>query len=164
MGISMSLQPKGQIFSTDFLIACTVFVLALSILFVYWNYTSNRIDETNKVNDMIEKAYLISDVWFRDGIPEYWNASNVVDIGLSNDYRFNRTKMDSLNDPMLGYKNVTKLIGVEIYDYNFTVYNMTKNVVYTFGQFPSNPTNLVKIKRVGILDGKIVTVDIMVWG
>lgn len=159
----MLMQFKGQIFSTDFLIASTVFVLTLSILFVYWEYTSNRIDETNKVNDLIDKAYLVSEIWFREGIPKYWNASNVIDIGLSNDYRFNRTKMDSLNDPILGYKNVTKLIGVGIYDYNFTVYNTTKNIVYTFGQVPSNPNNLVKIKRVGILDGNIVTVEVMVW-
>jgi len=112
---------------------------------------------------MIEKVYLISEIWFREGIPKYWNVSNVIDIGLSNDHRFNRTKMDSLNDPLLGYENVTKLIGVEVYEYNFTVYDMAKNVVYTFGQSPSNPDNLTKIKRVGILDGKIVTVDIMVW-
>ena len=159
----MSLQSKGQMFSTDFIIACTVFVLAIAILLVYWRYTSNKISETKLINDMIEKTYSISEIWFRDGIPKYWDASNVIDIGLSNNHRFNRTKMDSLNDPLLGYKNVTKLIGAEVYEYNFTVYNTTKNVVYTFGQNPSNPDNLVKIKRVGILNGKIVTVDVMVW-
>lgn len=159
----MSLQSKGQIFSTDFMIASVVFILTVSILFVYWTYTTNRIDETNLINDMIEKAYLISEIWFREGIPEYWDASNVIDIGLSNDHRFNRTKMNGLNDPMLGYENVTKLIGIEVYEYNFTVYNITKNIIYTFGQNPSNPDNLIKIKRVGILDGKIATVDVMVW-
>lgn len=159
----MSLKPKGQIFSTDFFVACIVFVLAVAILLVYWSYTINRINETNRINDMIEKGYLISEIWFREGIPKYWNASNVIDIGLSNDYRFNRTKMDSLNDSLLGYRNVTKLIGVEFYQYNFTVFNMTKNVVYTFGETPLNYDSLVKIKRVGILDGKIVTVDVMVW-
>ncbi len=130
---------------------------------VYWTYTSNRIDETNTINDMIEKNYLISEIWFREGIPKYWKASDVVDIGLSNDHRFNKTKMDILSDPELGYKNVSKLIGIEVYKYNFTVYNMTKGVVYTFGQIPSNYDSLVKMKRVGILDGKIVMVDVMVW-
>ncbi len=159
----MSLQSKGQVFSTDFMIASVVFILAVSILFVYWTYTTNRIDETNLINDMIEKAYLISEIWFREGIPKYWDTTNVIDIGLSNNRRFNRTKMNSLNDPMLGYENVTKLIGIEAYEYNFTAYNMTNNVIYTFGQNPSNPDNLIKIKRVGILDGKITTVDVMVW-
>ncbi len=112
---------------------------------------------------MSEKGYLISEIWFREGVPKYWNASNVIDIGLSNDHRFNRTKMDNLNDAALGYDKVKKLIGVEVYDYNFTVHDKTKNVIYSFGIPPSNYDNLVKIKRVGILDGEIVTVYVMVW-
>jgi hypothetical protein len=147
----------------DFFIGCTVFVLALSILFVYWTYSNNRINETNIINDITEKAYLISDIWFREGIPKYWDSSNVIDLGLSNNHRFNRTKMDSLNDPLLGYKNVSRIIGIEAYDYKFEVINSTKNVLYTFGSNPANPSNLVKIKRVGILDGNIVTVEVMVW-
>lgn len=159
----MSLNHKGQTFSMDFLIACSIFILAVAILYVYWTYSIKRVDETRKINDMIEKAYLISQVWFRDGIPKYWDPSNVIDLGLSNEHRFNRTKMDSLNDPLLGYKNVTKIIGSETYDYNFTVYNSTKNVVYSFGLNPTNPDNLIKVKRVGILDGKIVIAEVMVW-
>jgi len=159
----MSLKSKGQLFSTDFMIACTVFVLTISILFVYWAYTRNRIEETTLITDMIEKAYLISEIWFREGIPEYWNTTNVIDLGLSNNHRFNRTKMDSLGNPPLDYENVTRLIGVELYEYNFTVYNMAKDAVYTFGKTPSTPDNLIKIKRVGILNGKIVIVDVMVW-
>lgn len=159
----MSPRSKGQLFSTDFIIACTVFILAVAILLIYWRYTTNKISQTDMINDMTERAYLISEVWFREGIPKYWNVSNVIDAGLSNNRRFNRTKMDDLNDPLLGYKNVTKLIGAEVYEYNFTVYNKTKDVIYSFGQNPSNYDNLIKIKRVGILDGKIVIVDVMVW-
>lgn len=163
MEIFMSIQSKGQIFSTDFIIACTVFILALAILLVYWKYTSNKINETSIINDMTEKAYLISEVWFRDGIPKYWSPSDVIDIGLSNDHRFNRTKMDSLNDPLLGYQNVSKMIGAETYNYRLVVINSTDNVLYTFGSNPTNPDNLIKVKRVGILDGNIVVVEVMVW-
>ena len=159
----MSIQSKGQIFSTDFIIGCTVFILAVAILLVYWKYTSNKINETSIINDMTEKAYLISEIWFREGIPKYWSPSDVIDIGLSNDHRFNETKMDSLNDPLLGYQNVSKMIGAETYDYRLVVINSTDNVLYTFGSNPTNPDNLIKIKRVGILDGNIVTVEVMVW-
>ena len=159
----MSLKSKGQTFSTDFIIACTIFILAVAILLIYWRYTNIKISETNLINDMTEKAYLISEIWFRDGIPKYWNESDVIDIGLSNNHRFNRTKMDTLSDPFLGYQNVSRKIGIEIYDYNFTVFNSTKNVVYTFGLNPTNPDNLIKVKRVGILDGDIVVVEVMVW-
>jgi len=163
MGIFMSIRSKGQTFSTDFIIGCTVFILAVAILLVYWKYTSNKINETGIINDMTEKAYLISEVWFREGIPKYWNPSNVIDIGLTNDHRFNRTKMDSLNDPLLGYQNVSKMIGAETYDYRLVVINSTDNILYNFGLNPTNPDNLIKIKRVGILDGIIVVVEVMVW-
>ena len=72
-------------------------------------------------------------------------------------------KFSSFSELMLNYRNVSKKIGVEIYDYNFTVINPTKDVVYNFGLNPTNPDNLIKIKRVGILGGEIVTVDVMVW-
>jgi len=163
MEIFMSIQSKGQIFSTDFIIGCTVFILAVAILLVYWKYTSNKINETSIINDMTEKAYLISEIWFREGIPKYWSPSDVIDIGLSNDHRFNETKMDSLNDPLLGYQNVSKMIGAETYDYRLVVINSTDNVLYIFGLNPTNPDNLIKIKRVGILDGDIVVVEVMVW-
>jgi len=159
----MSVQSKGQTFSTDFVIACIVFILAVAILLVYWKYTSNKINETTLINEMTEKAYLISEIWFREGIPKYWEPSNVIDLGLSNNHRFNKTKMDSLNDPLLGYQNVTKMIGAETYDYKFVVLNSTKDTVYSFGVNPTNPDNLVKVNRVGILDGDIVTVEVMVW-
>lgn len=159
----MSHVSKGQTFSMDFIIACTVFILAVAILLVYWRYTSNKISETNLINDMTEKAYIISEIWFREGIPKYWDSSNVIDIGLSNDHRFNKTKMDSLNDPLLGYRNISGMIDATPYNYNFTVINSTKNSVYSFGLNPMNQNDLIKIKRVGILNGNIVTVEVMVW-
>ena len=67
--------------------------------------------------------------------------------------------MDSLKNPLLRYQNVSNKIGIETYYYNFTVINSTKNVVYTFGVNPANPDNLIKIKRVGILDGKTLHSD-----
>lgn len=159
----MSLKSKGQIFSMDFLIACSFFILAFSILYVYWTYSTKRIEETRRITDMIDKAYLISDIWFRDGIPKYWNSFNVIDLGLSNEHRFNKTKMDSLNDPLLGYRNVSRMIGIEGYYYRFVVINSISQIVYSFGSNPTNPDNLVKIKRVGILDGNVVIVEVMVW-
>ena len=156
-------RSKAQLFSTDFLVACTIFILSVAILLIYWKYTNNKIVETSIINDLTERAYLISEIWFREGIPKYWNASNVIDIGLSNNYRFNRTKMDSLNDLPLGYENVSKMIGIEVYDYNFTVYDLRRNVVYSFGEIPSNYDNLIKIRRAGILAGEMVRVEVMVW-
>jgi hypothetical protein len=156
---------KAQTFSADFLMACVVFVLAFSILFIYWNYATLELEESRKINQMIDRAYLISGVWFREGIPKYWNASNVLDIGLSNDHRFNSTKMNSLNDSsFLGYERVRSKIGIEDYDFYFRVYNTSGAEIFSFGSEPLNPKNLVKIRRLGLLDnGTIAIVEVMVW-
>jgi len=116
-----------------------------------------------EINDMIDKAYLISQAWFREGTPEYWNSSNVIDLGLANDHRFNQTKMNSLVEPQLGYENVGNLIGVETYDFYFRVYNTTNDTVYTFGVYPSNPKDVIKVKRVGILNDSVAILEVLVW-
>lgn len=154
---------KGQTFSMDFLIACSVFILAIGIVYVYWVHAIQEINQSERINDMIEKAYSISKIWFREGVPKYWNESNVIDLGLSNDHRINQTKMNNLE--ALGYENVSKLIGIGIYDYNFTVCNITGEVIKSFGKNPpSNPENLIKVKRIGLLDnGTIVTIEVLVW-
>lgn len=158
----MSLQSKGQTFSMDFMIACSVFILAFAILYIYWAYSSRELSETKDINDMIDTAYLISQAWFREGTPEYWDSSNVMDLGLANDHRFNWTKMIIMRDD-LEYVKTKELLGAGIYDYNFTVYNTTNDAIYYSGSYPSDPDNLVKIKRIGILNGKIVRVEVMVW-
>jgi hypothetical protein len=135
------------------------------MLYVYWTHATIELEESRRVNEMIDKAYSISQVWFREGIPKYWNAQDVIDIGLSNDYRFNRTKMNSLNDSVfLGYERVKSKIGIKNYEFSFKVYNSTQHEIFSFGPSPSNPENLVKVKRFGILDdGSLVTVEVMVW-
>ena len=154
---------KGQILSFDFLIACSVFILAISILYVFWIHEAQKINEIEMMNDMINKAHLVSQIWFREGTPEYWNASNVVDLGLENDHRFNQTKMDLMNTS-IGYEKTKKLLGIEDYDIFFRVYNTTNNTLFTFGLYPDKEAeNVVKTKRIGIFNSNIVMVEVILW-
>lgn len=153
---------KAQTFSVDFMIASSIFVLAFSILYIYWTYASMQISETREVNEMIDKTYLISHVWFRGGTPKYWNSTNVIDLGLSNNHRFNQTKMNILNES-IGYDKAKDLLSVGVYEIFFRVYNTTNDTLYTFGSYPSDPENVIKIKRVGILNRSVAIVEVMVW-
>jgi len=153
---------KGQIFSFDFLLASSIFLLTMGILFVYWTYTNIQIQETIGMNEMIDKAYKATEVWFREGIPTYWNSSNVIDLGLENNHRFNQTKMGTMKTE-IGYDKTKVMVGLSGYDYNFTVYDMNNDTVFSSGLNPSNPTNLLKIKRIGIYEDSIVTLEVMVW-
>ena len=156
------LSVKAQVFSFDFLIACSLFILVLVVLYGYWTYSYIEIEETRSINKIIDKANLASQVWFRECTPTYLNSSNVIELGLQNDHKFNQTKIDSLNIS-LGYNITKSLLDIVGYDYFFEIYNTTNDTIFRFGLYPSNPENIVKIKRIGILNGSIVSMDTLVW-
>ncbi len=115
------------------------------------------------MNEMIDRSFTASEVWFREGLPVYWDSSNVIELGLENNHRFNQTKMN-ITKTEIGYDRTKTMIGLGGYEYNFTVYNMTNDTVFTFGLSPSDTRNLIKIERIGIYGSSIVKLEIMVWG
>jgi len=156
------MSPKGQIFSFDFLLASSIFLLSIGILFVYWTYTNIQIEETRQLNEMIDNVYKASGAWYREGVPIYWNSNNVIDLGLENNHKFNDTKMNSMKTD-IGYDKTKVMIGLSGYDYNFTLRDTDNNMIFSFGMNPSDPTNLVKMDRIGIYNASIVTLEVMVW-
>jgi len=96
-----------------------------------------------------------------------------IELGLQNDHKFNRTKMDSLNKTLdpgnLGYNETKELIDAVFYEYFFRVYNTTNDTVYSFGLYPSDAENVVRIKRIGIYRNStlekdaIVTLEVLLW-
>jgi len=152
---------KAQIFSVDFLIACSIFLVAVTILFIYWSYTSLQIEETRRINDMIDKLYLASQVWFKEGTPTHWSAENIVELGLQNDDEFNQTKLSLLNNS-IGYQKTLSLLGLN-YNLYYRIYNEANATLFNFGFYPSNSKNVMVTKRVGILDGSIAIVEVVLW-
>lgn len=155
------LSAKAQIFSADFLIACSIFLIAVTILYVYWGYASLQIEETRRTNDMIDKLNLASQAWFKEGTPTYWSADDVVELGLQNNHEFNHTKLEILKNE-IGYQKALALLGLN-YNLNYTVYDEDRNLKFTFGRAPSNPNNLMKLRRVGILNESIAIMEVMLW-
>jgi len=164
---------KAQVFSLDFLIACSIFLLMFIVLYTYWTYSYIEIEESRRMNEMIDKAYTISQAWFREGTPKYWSPSDVIELGLENNHKFNRTKMDSLNKSLdtgnIGYNETKELIDAVFYEYFFRVYNTTNDTIYTFGLYPSDAENVVRIERIGIYrdpileKDSIVTLEVLLW-
>ncbi|MDI6825581.1 MAG: hypothetical protein QMD36_00050 [Candidatus Aenigmarchaeota archaeon] len=110
---------KAQMFSADFMIACSIFLLALVVVMIYWSYTNIQIKETKTINEMVDKAYTISQVWFREGTPEYWDSTDVREIGLLSDHRLNETKMNEMKK--IGYNTVKEKIGAAPYEFRFRI-------------------------------------------
>lgn len=152
---------KGQIFSSDFLIASSIFLIAIAVIYIYWGYASAEIEESRITNDMIDKLYLASHVWFREGTPRYWDSSNVIELGLQSDHEFNQTKMSSLTT--IEYQRTLTLLGVENYNIYYRVYDESNNTLFEFGLFPYEAENVLRLKRVGILNQSIAMVDVILW-
>jgi len=155
------MSAKGQIFSIDFLVACTIFLITVTILYVYWGYTTIQIEETRFTNDMTDKLNLASQVWFKEGTPIYWDSSNVIELGLQNNHEFNETKMNNLNS--IGYQRVMTLVGILSYNFYYRLYDENNSTLFEFGLTPSNSKNLVRSKRVGILNGSIAFLEVVLW-
>jgi hypothetical protein len=152
---------KGQIFSADFFIACSIFIVAVGIVLIYWRYVSSEIEETRTLNDMNGKLQLASQIWFREGFPEYWSPENVIELGLENNHIFNQTKMDSLN--LLGYEKFLSLGGSGNYYVYYRVTDEKNSTLFEFGPYPSNAGNIMKMDRIGILNQTIAIVEVLVW-
>jgi len=157
----LSMSTKAQSLSFDFLIACTIFLLIILILFTLSRYSITQIGETEKINQIIRTSDQLSEIWMREGTPENWNTSDAIDLGLVSDSRLNQTKLGYLED--FGYREVKRRLGVGIYDFYLGVYDLNNNTMFSFGQYPSNSEFISKNRRIGILNSAIVFIDTLVW-
>ena len=151
---------KAQL-SYDFTIAAFVFFLVVSVLLIQWAGVTSQIDETRYLDDLIEKTYLTADAWFRSGVPNNWNKTSVISLGFQDNYAFNYSKMNSLNE--IGYNASKQLFGLGDLEYYFLVYDETNITLFNFGLTPSNSRNVIKVKRAGILNNSFVFLDAVVW-
>ena len=149
---------KGQVLSFDLLVAIVIFSLVLAILVAQISYNSKEIDELRKQNEMIEEAYKISEIFFREGYPKDWNESNVEILGLETNGRIDWDKIKKLES--LGYQKSLSLLGAN-YNYNITIESTTLN--WNFGKNPENSTTITKINRLGILNSSLVSIQILVF-
>jgi hypothetical protein len=154
------MSTKAQIFSTDFIVASSIFILLSAIVYSLWLSRAYSIEESNELGNLIDSAYMSSNVWLREGVPKYWNEENIIDLGLQNNHRLNRTKLEMLNK--LGYERVKDLAGLRDYDFFMRIYNKNNQTLFEFGKM-SEAKNIVKVKRISMLDSEIVLIDTIVW-
>ncbi|MCX6821398.1 MAG: hypothetical protein NTW30_01335 [Candidatus Aenigmarchaeota archaeon] len=121
-----------------------------------------QIEETKNINEMVDKAYTISQVWFREGTPEYWNSTNVREMGLLSDHKINETKMNEMKN--LGYNATREKIGASPYNFHFNL-SLVDDTSYSFpfGKYPTQANNVIKVKRAGILNSSIAIIEVLLW-
>ncbi len=145
---------KGQIFSFDFLIACSIFILILAILINHIGYNTMQLNELKEKYELTQSGYKLSEIFFMEGYPKDWNSSNVKIIGLQTNNRIDWNKLKELKN--LGYQKSLILFGLK-YDYNITIGN------YTFGKNPENASSAFIVNRVVILNSSVVPAQAIIF-
>lgn len=158
------LTNKAQALTYDFFIALSIFFVVLSLIVGYWYYSSVQMEETIEKNRAANALFLASDVWFKEGYPKYWEADNVLEIGLSNGNEINRTKMDMLNSS-IGYSRLVSLLNLGTFNLEYTAYNTTNGVIFQFNSSAniSSAKNVYQIERIGIMDDQPVKIRTIIW-
>jgi len=154
------MSTRAQIFSADFIIAASIFILLFAVAYSLWVEKTYSIEESKKFSNLIHAAYLASNIWFREGEPPYWDTENVIELGLQNNHRINRTKMEMLKD--LGYQKVKQISGLSDYEFLLRVYDSKNQTLFEFGSL-DDAVNAFKVRRISILDGEMVFIDTIVW-
>ena len=99
----MQLQSrKAQIAVTDFFIALFILGILVSFIILSWNTQELRFNEALEYEDMMVKAFQVSDVLVgTQGYPLNWNSTNVDVIGLAESDRI------ISNDKLTRFSNIT---------------------------------------------------------
>ncbi|MFH8080706.1 MAG: hypothetical protein QXO84_02385 [Candidatus Aenigmatarchaeota archaeon] len=154
------MSTKAQIFSSDFIFASFIFILAISITYYLWMIKMSDLEEEKSLNKITDHARIVSNVWMREGIPKYWNDENVIDLGLHDDGRLNETKMNYLKN--LSYSKVKSMLGLNEYEFFLRIYDVENRTKFEFGKLEKSKM-MVKVKRVSIMEGGIVFIETILW-
>ncbi len=158
------MSAKAQALTYDFFIASTVFLLVMSVLALYWSALLKNVGESNKLNFVSTKLGQASNIWFKEGVPENWNGSNVIEIGLSSNNRINQTKVNYLVS--LGAGFLASNLALGMLNPYYRVINISNN--QTIFEFPTSLdsqeiSNIYKTTRIGIWNSSLVKIETILW-
>jgi len=153
---------KAQTLTYDFFFATSILLLTLTITFFYIYHKIQDIEEEKIKGEMVEILISASDVWFKEGYPKYWDVSNVVEIGLSNNNQINSTKVKLMEE--LGYQKVALLLGIGLFNFQYSVYSQNGTLIYSFPNLTfEKAKNVLVLDRTAIWNESIVKVRTIIW-
>ena len=150
---------KGQIFTTDLIVAVTVLLFILVISSTSFGLIQNALNEEEFYSEMQEKALNASEVLVStSGEPNSWellSELNVNSLGISKERNvLDEEKIDRLIDlNATEYETIKEFLGLSKYEFYFKVTEMNGNSLKEFGTFPS-AENTVVVERYVLLNGQ----------
>ena len=165
------LNGKGQIFSTDLMLASIIFLLILTTATTYGNQVANRIYFFEHDAEMRQAGQQAANgLILTGGNPANWQnlpgIGNVNSIGIADSANMlNKSKIARLASlASSNYEEVKGILGIAKFDFRIEVISMQNNfVVESFGASPKSESSIVSISRIAFYDGNNVVVRLKVF-
>ena len=167
----LKLQPKtlnckGQIFTTDLILAVTVFLFVLTLTIIYSNQVANRVGYWEEANDRENAAlWASSALVLSSGEPSNWEnlaLEDINSIGLAGSKSvLLPSKLQRLVDLNSGhYSEAKALLGLAKYGVRIEVSDLNKQLLNAFGLEPGSESQVSAFTRLAVLNGKPVLVKV----
>jgi hypothetical protein len=147
---------KAEVFSSDFIVGLSVFLIAISIFGIYYTNIQNDIVDYKIRNDMQTKADSVANLLATNsGDPEFWNSNSVKIIGLQDSNIINLTKFEELKK--IDYFVAKRMLGVGGYEFYIELKNETGytlrngSSVFSYGkEMTEDSLNVFYTERYGL--------------
>ena len=153
---------KAQIWSTDFVISIVIFFSVFALLIFSINNISSQNEIKRNFEDINNKISIVSESLVRTkGLPENWNSSNVILIGLASEENIlNETKLNEFNNTE--YQKIKEIFG---YDFYFNLTDSLNGTIYLEKglQPPSNANLVVPVERYCLYRDRLVNLKLIFW-
>ena len=163
---------KGQMWSTDFAAALTLLTFILMFTVLFWDNLALRWNSAANYRTMQTDAFFAGEALMTSpGDPPSWEMlphvdENVSSIGIANGRNeLNAYKLQRLvAENSTSYYLVRARLGVQRYGLGVRITDLDGDTLYyEFGEQPGPEVSVVVLKRLGMLNGTPVSVEIKVW-
>ncbi len=174
---------RGQAFSSEMLVAFSIFIACLILVLALWNNSTRDILVGENRKKLVDAGTAAAEKLVRTpGSPKGWNETFVTSLGLVNDSRvlvsgkvgaFVHMMDDNQNDlcqaGIPNYECNAYRLGMGSYQFLFNMTYLNDSVVVidgtpaVTGRFWDNHTDSLSIMRTALLDDSIVRIKLTVW-
>lgn len=156
---------RGQVFSTDLLLAMMVFIIIVLLISHTWNGVSVRAQDWEDRMEMQRRAYVASAFLIMSpGYPSNWNESTVKVLGLTTREQnvIDSSKFSEMQS-MSGSK-IKELLNIEEYSLYINLSYYGGSSIGDVGTPPTeNATEITSIDSYVVYNGQLTILDLMLW-
>jgi hypothetical protein len=159
----MKRRSKGQAISIDFMLAMIIMLIIIGMASSSWDRIMYIMNEKTQRTELKRLGLAVSDMLVRNpGTPSDWNGSSVLSIGLVDKHNvLNKNKIQSFLG--MSKNEIQNKLGIQGYGFSFRVRAVNGTVIADYVSTPSNPTNVIIVRRIAVYETIPVHIEFGLW-